>query len=63
MIEFLDSLYVPNVGAYKPGDRGDLGEKLEAQLVLAGKAKPVVEPADVIVPPPRQLFEPSLTDD
>lgn len=74
MIELRDSVYIPNVGGYNPGDQADLGETLETQLVRCGKAKWILNdpvdklnwgmkhPEDIIVHPTKGI-EPSLTDD
>lgn len=57
MIEFIDSVMVPNIGIYETGEQVELDADLEKQLVRCEKAKWVVDPeteqGDKIVPPPK----------
>lgn len=62
MIEFLESLFIPNVGAYTTGIQVELHPELESQLVAAGKAKRIDMPVERVVHATKG-FEPGLTDD
>jgi hypothetical protein len=63
MIELLDTVVLPNLGAYRAGDIVKFGRELERQLIAAGKAKKVGDETDSIVASHVTGFGPGVTDD